>query len=149
MSEPFWKTKHLAEMTSEEWELLCDGCGRCCLVKLEDEDTGEVFYTDVHCRLLDLSSCRCRDYAQRTQRVPGCIALDPKHLDRLWTMPPSCAYRRLAEGRGLPDWHHLVCGDPQRVLEEGHAVRGRAVSENDVDAAELEDRLVEWPILED
>ena len=108
---PFWKQKSLADMTSEEWESLCDGCGKCCVLKIEDIDTGEVHYTDVACRLLDCSTASCRDYANRKQQVPDCIMLTPQNLDALPWMPDSCAYRVLHEGGELASWHPLVCGD--------------------------------------
>lgn len=145
----FWETKPLTAFTAEEWEAVCDGCAKCCLVKLEDEDEPDtVYFTDVACRLLDLGTCRCTDYANRTSRVPGCARLSPDRLDLLAAMPPSCAYRRLAEGRGLPAWHHLVSGDRQTVHVAGRSVRGRAVSESTVEPDALEDRLVDWPHLE-
>jgi len=145
---PFFERKSLAEMTAGEWESLCDGCGKCCLMKLEDEDDGGVYYTDVACRLLDLKTCRCTDYANRRARVPGCLRLSPGRLDILAMMPFSCAYRRLYEGRGLPAWHHLVSGDEDAVHAAGLSVRGRVVAEAEVDEADLEDRLVDWPVLE-
>ena len=149
MSARFWETVPLAEMSLEQWEALCDGCGKCCLIKLEDEDDGLVYFTDVACALLDLASCRCFDYPNRTKRVPACIRLSPEHLDDLWMMPPSCAYRRLHEGRGLPDWHHLVCGRADQVHIQGCSIAGRAVSETALAKdAELEDRLVSWPAIE-
>src|SRR6266404_1933901 len=98
MSEPFWKTKTLSEMTSEEWESLCDGCGRCCLVKLEDEDTGDFHFTGVGCRLFDAGRCRCHDYENRSERVPDCVRLDPAAVRALDWLPPTCAYRLVAEG---------------------------------------------------
>jgi uncharacterized cysteine cluster protein YcgN (CxxCxxCC family) len=146
----FWEEKPLAAFTTEEWEATCDGCAKCCLVKLEDEDEPDTLYfTDVACRLLDLATCRCTDYANRTTRVPGCARLSPDRLDLLAVMPPSCAYRRLAEGRGLPAWHHLVSGDPATIHAAGHSVRGRVASELDIAADDLEDRLVDWPFVED
>jgi uncharacterized cysteine cluster protein YcgN (CxxCxxCC family) len=146
MPRPFWQAKPIWALTEAEWEAVCDGCAKCCLVKLEDEDDPTtVYFTDVACRLLDTRSCRCTDYACRTERVPDCARLGPDRLDLLATMPPSCAYRRLAEGRGLPDWHHLVCGDRERVHVAGASIRGRAVAEDAVDADMLEERLVTWP----
>ena len=150
MAEPFWQAKPLWAFSALEWEAVCDGCAKCCLVKLEDEAEPEtVYFTDVACRLLDLGTCRCTDYANRTERVPGCARLAPDRLDLLAVMPPSCAYRRLAEGRGLPDWHHLVNGEPGTIHATGRSVMGRAVGEAEVDPAELEDRLVDWPITTD
>ncbi len=145
-ARPFWETKPLTALTAEEWESLCDGCGKCCLVKLEDEDAPDVVYfTDVACRLLDLATCRCTDYANRARRVPACLRLGPDRLEALALMPPSCAYRRVAEGRGLPDWHHLVSGDRSAIHRVGRSVRGRVVSEGEVAVDALEDRLVDWP----
>ncbi len=145
-ARPFWETKPLAALTVEEWESLCDGCGKCCLVKLEDEDAPDVVYfTDVACRLLDPGTCRCTDYANRSRRVPSCLRLGPDRLEALALMPPSCSYRRVAEGRGLPDWHHLVTGDPMAIHRAGRSVLGRIVSETEVSADALEDHLVDWP----
>lgn len=141
--EPFWRRKTLLEMTKAEWESLCDGCGKCCLLKLEDEDTGQVSYTDAACKLLDLESCRCSRYVNRRHYVPDCIKLTPKLVDRLRWMPSTCAYRLLSEGEDLPDWHPLVSGDPESVHRAGISVRGRAVPE--AVAGKLEDRIVEWP----
>jgi uncharacterized cysteine cluster protein YcgN (CxxCxxCC family) len=144
---PFWETKSLAQMSSHEWESLCDGCGRCCLHKLEDEDTGEIFYTAVACRLLDLNSCRCANYLQRLRHVPDCVVLRPDNLAQLTWMPPSCAYRRLYEGRGLAEWHPLRSGDPNSVHEAGISVRGRALAEAGVHADDIENHIIQWPQL--
>lgn len=145
MRHEFWERVPLAEMTREEWEALCDGCGRCCLLKLEDEDSGQIDYTDVACRLLDLNSCRCGDYANRRRRVPDCVKLTPANLKTLRWMPSTCAYRLLYEGQPLAWWHPLISGDPETVVEAGISVRGRVVSERKVDDEELEDRIVDWP----
>ena len=143
-TSPFWERKTLAEMTDTEWESLCDGCGRCCLHKLEDEDTGKVFYTDVACRLLDLEQCRCKHYAQRLDHVPDCVVLSRDNLDALSWMPVTCAYRRLAEGRGLADWHPLVSGNAQSVQRARISVRGRVISETAVDTDDIEHRIIRW-----
>jgi uncharacterized cysteine cluster protein YcgN (CxxCxxCC family) len=137
--EPFWRTKTLAQMTRVEWESLCDGCGRCCLVRFEDEETGEVVPTRISCRLLDTDTCRCTDYAHRRRWVPDCIKLTPEKIEDLAWMPRSCAYRRLHEGRDLADWHPLVSGDPQSVHRAGISVRGQVVSETALD--DVEDAL--------
>lgn len=140
---PFWKTKRLEEMSPDEWESLCDGCARCCLAKLEDEDTGEIAYTNVACRLLDMGSCQCTRYPERSRYVPDCITLTPDNVDRLPWMPSTCAYRLVAEGKDLPAWHPLVSGDPQSVHWAGISVRGRVVPERE--AQDLEDYIVAWP----
>ena len=142
---PFWRSKSLTEMSEAEWESLCDGCAKCCLVKLEDEDTGRIDYTDVACFLLDRGTCRCADYAHRQQRVPDCVVLTPDTVAELAWMPSTCAYRLLAEGRDLPWWHPLVSGDPETVHQAGISVRYRVLSETEVDEDALEDRIVDWP----
>ena len=144
MPEPFWKRKKLPEMSLKEWESLCDGCGKCCLLKLEDEDTGEIAYTDVACRLLDLRTCRCRDYAHRAARVPGCVVLGPRALEALDWMPSTCAYKLVAAGKDLPSWHPLVSKDPKSVHRAGISVRGRCVKEREVPDKDLEDHIVDW-----
>jgi len=141
---PFWQAKRLDEMTEAEWESLCDGCGRCCLHKLRHDDTGELSFTNVACRLLDLHTCRCSDYALRRVRVPDCVRLTPQELAQIDWLPPSCAYRRLAEGRGLAWWHPLVSGDPDSVHTAGVSVRGRAVI-SEKRAGPLENHVAEWP----
>jgi len=116
-------------MNPAEWESLCDGCGLCCLIRFEDEDSGEIIPTRVHCRLFDGDLCRCSDYANRKRHVPDCIKLTPNNIDALEWMPKSCAYRRLHEGRGLADWHPLVSGDPESVHRAGVSIRGQTISE--------------------
>jgi uncharacterized cysteine cluster protein YcgN (CxxCxxCC family) len=147
MSEPFWRRKSLAEMTGTEWESLCDGCGRCCLNKLEDEDSGKIYFTDVACRLLDAETCRCGDYAARNAKVPDCVRLTPQNVARLPWLPPTCGYRLVAEGRDLYWWHPLVSGDPESVHAAGVSVRGRvSASEDYMPHETLEDRIVSWPL---
>lgn len=143
--EPFWRVKRLEEMEPAEWESLCDGCGRCCLNKLEDFDTGAIAWTDVACRLLDSGSCRCSNYYARQDEVPDCISLDAAAVRSLSWLPPSCAYRLVAEGRDLYWWHPLVSGDPETVHQAGISVRNRTVSEVDWPADTLEARIVRWP----
>jgi hypothetical protein len=143
---PYWERKSLAEMTTDEWESLCDGCGRCCLLKLADEDGGNVSYTDVACRLLDLQSCRCSNYARRHRLVKDCVRLTPEGLAQLGWMPSTCAYRLLHEGKALYWWHPLISGDPASVRAAGIAVAGRAVSERSVAEEDLEQHIVEWPV---
>lgn len=125
----FWEVKRLDQMNAEEWERLCDGCGRCCLIRFEDEETGEVIPTRVACRLFDDATCRCTNYPRRKRHVPDCIKLTPHNVEDLNWMPRSCAYRRLHEGRGLASWHPLVSGDPESVHRAGISMRGQTVSE--------------------
>jgi len=142
----FWRAKTLDEMDRDEWESLCDGCARCCLVKLEDEDTGDIHFTDIGCRLLDANTCRCRDYARRNRRVPDCVRLSPSVVRALTWLPVTCAYRLVAEGKDLPDWHPLVSGRADSVHDAGVSVRGRVVASEDDLAQELwPDRIVKWP----
>ncbi len=149
MTEPFWKAKTLGQMTEAEWDSLCDGCGKCCLHKLQDEEDdgslGPVQHTNVACRLLDTHSCRCTHYATRWDYVPDCVQLTPESIARSPWLPPTCAYRLLDEGKDLPDWHPLLTGDPDSVHQAGISLRGRAVSERK--AGPLEHHLVTWPDL--
>ena len=140
----YWRTTDLADMTKPEWEALCDGCGKCCLIKLEDEDTDEVAYTNIACRLFDDATCSCGNYALRKQMVAGCVMLTPENIDRNahW-MPATCAYRLLAEGRDLPDWHPLLTGDPASTQAAGHAVAGKTVAEYDVEEDDFQDYIIE------
>ncbi len=140
---PFWKTKTLEQMTPVEWESLCDGCGRCCLHKLRDEDTDELSFTNVACRLLDLGSCRCSNYERRREQVPDCVSLTPALLREIDWLPPSCGYRRVADGQDLLWWHPLVSGQARTVHEAGVSVAGRAVDERR--AGLLEHYIVDWP----
>ncbi len=140
----YWDTIPLEQMTNEEWEALCDGCGRCCLNKLEDIDTGELVFTRVACRLFDDGSCRCASYANRTSLVPECVVLSPATLPRIaYWMPDTCAYRRLHEGRGLPRWHPLRTGDPDTPRRAGVAMHGRTVSEATLPVEDWEDYLLD------
>jgi len=145
LDQPFWQRKSLAEMNEAEWESLCDGCGRCCTLKLADEDTGEVRPTSVVCRLLDLRTCRCTQYPRRHELVPDCVHLDAEAAREFHWLPDSCAYRRLAAGRDLAWWHPLVSGDPQTVVDAGISVLGNVVPENWLHPDEpLEEHVVRW-----
>jgi uncharacterized protein len=137
----FWETKRLGEMSRPEWESLCDGCGKCCLHKLEDEDTGAIYPTNVACRLLDRRNGSCRDYKNRRAHVPDCVRLTPAKLGTLDWLPTTCAYRLLANGQPLPDWHHLISGSRETVHEAGISTRGWTVSEDE--AGELEFHLTD------
>jgi uncharacterized cysteine cluster protein YcgN (CxxCxxCC family) len=148
-ARPFWRTKTLEQMTAAEWESLCDGCGLCCLVRFEDEDSGEVVPTRVHCKLFDPERCTCTDYVNRNQHVPDCIKLTPGNIEALGWMPLSCAYRRIHEGRDLAAWHPLVSGDPESVHRAGVSVRGQTISEEVL--ADPEDALefAAWDLMEE
>jgi uncharacterized protein len=144
MRPRFWQTIALEDLNPVEWEALCDGCGKCCLLKLEDEDSGEVSYTSVACRLFDDTTCRCGNYPLRRQLVRTCVVLTPDGLEQIidW-MPATCAYRLRAEGKPLADWHPLVSGDPDSVHAAGISVRNRTIAEYDVDEDDLENFIVE------
>ncbi len=141
LRKKFWQEKSLAQMTDSEWESLCDGCARCCLHKLEDEDTGEIFFTKVACRLLDIPSCRCTRYADRCELVEGCLDLREGFTQFHW-LPSTCAYRLLAEGENLPDWHPLVSGNPQLVQDLGIAVSRFAIAETP--SMNPDEHVIEW-----
>lgn len=143
----FWETKPLKKLSPKEWEALCDGCGKCCLNKLEDADTGEVHLTRVSCRLLDCDSCRCSQYPIRHQFVPECIVMKPSNIDsHAYWMPETCAYRRLWKGQSLPDWHPLLTGTHESVHAAGVSVRGWAIPEFEVDEEDWEDHIIEEPV---
>lgn len=142
MTKPIWE-RPLDTLNGEEWESLCDGCARCCLIKLEDEETGERYTTSVACRYLDLEQCRCGVYGERTTRVPSCVRVTPENIAELDWMPQSCGYRLMAEGKGLADWHPLRSGDPESVHRDGISVRHFAISEEGIAEADLEDYLVD------
>ena len=144
---PFWKVRALEEMSDQEWESLCDGCAKCCLVKLEDMDTGETLFTNLHCRLLDAKTCRCSDYENRQAKAPECIRLTPEKIPEYHWLPQTCAYRLVHEGKDLPDWHHLVCGDPREVHRRGVSCRSRTVTEEGVSDEDAVDYIVAWPNL--
>lgn len=139
--KPFWE-KPLSTLKREEWEALCDGCGQCCLHKVEDEDTGDIYHTNVACKLLDLRIARCSDYKDRRRQVPDCVRLTPHLAHTLPWLPDSCAYRLRAEDLPLPEWHYLVCGDREAVHRAGVSVVGKAISEEI--AGPLEQHIL-WP----
>ncbi|MEJ0023585.1 MAG: YcgN family cysteine cluster protein [Alphaproteobacteria bacterium] len=145
MTEPFWKTKTLAEMTEGEWESLCDGCGKCCLIGLEDADTGEIYLTDVACDLLDSGACRCKDYANRKKHVPDCVKLTPELVPELTWLPKTCAYRLVAEKKDLRWWHPLVSGDPESVHEANVSVRGKTRPQGNLKPRHLLKRITNYP----
>ncbi|EAM8863957.1 YcgN family cysteine cluster protein [Acinetobacter lwoffii] len=140
----FWKNYSLAELTQVEWEALCDGCGLCCLIKLEDEDTQEVAYTKVACKLLDCSTARCSNYSDRLQYVPDCIQLTPEKLETIHWLPSSCAYRRVEQGKSLPSWHYLISGSRESVIQARKSAAGRCLSESDIHEDDIEDYIVRW-----
>ena len=140
----FWKNYTLAELNTAEWEALCDGCGLCCLIKLEDDETNEVAYTKVACKLLDCKTGHCSDYPNRIQHVPDCIQLTPEKLAQIHWLPSTCAYQRMSEGKSLPSWHYLNTGTRESVIKARKSVAGRCVSEVDVDEDEIEDYIVRW-----
>jgi uncharacterized cysteine cluster protein YcgN (CxxCxxCC family) len=141
--QPFWETTPFDRMTPAQWESLCDGCARCCIIKFEDVDIGEIFYTDAVCSLLDIETCRCGDYLHRAQIVTTCLVLTPDLIQQLKWMPETCAYRLLAEGKPLYWWHPLISGDPNTVHEAGISVRGKVFSEKDIPANELENHIID------
>ena len=141
MSTPFWVDLPLEALDSAQWELLCDGCGKCCIHKLEDEDTGDLYATNVACRMLDRREAQCRDYGNRRTHVPDCVTLTPALAKTIEWLPSTCAYVLRAEGNPLPEWHHLVCGDRQEIHRQGQSVRGWTVSEDDVVA--MEDHILD------
>jgi len=143
--EPFWRTKTLREMTNTEWEQLCDGCGRCCLNKLEDWDSGEIHFTNIACSELNCKTCQCKNYDRRFELVPDCIDLTPEKVEQLTWLPPTCGYRLVHEGKDLYDWHPLKSGDKNSVHKAGISVKGRIVPEGKLTPKDYEDHIVEWP----
>lgn len=141
-AQPFWETTSLKDMTRKQWESLCDGCALCCLHKLEDEDTEEVYYTDVHCRYMDTANCNCTVYLERQEKVPNCVWLTPDQASEFHWLPDSCAYRVLAEGRKLADWHPLISGDPNSVHESGMSIKGKGVADDQVAEEDWEDHII-------
>ena len=145
MTDPFWKTKSLAQMSKTEWESLCDGCGKCCLLRMEDADNGDIYVTDIRCKLLDGATCRCKHYKTRKLYVPDCVQLTAKNVAKLKWIPRTCAYRLLSEGKDLPDWHHLVSGDKNTIHELGLSVKDATVCELEVDEADHPKHISIWP----
>jgi uncharacterized protein len=144
MAEPFWKTKKLWQMSQAEWESLCDGCGLCCLNKLEDWDTGELYWTNIACHMLDGHTCRCKDYKNRLDHVPDCIQLDVKQVNELEWLPATCGYRLVNEGKDLKWWHPLVSGDPETVHAAGISARDRTIPDTGIEVEDFEDYIVDW-----
>lgn len=145
-AKPFWKEKPLEAMNATEWESLCDGCGRCCLVKLEDEDDGSYYATDIVCRLFDAGTCRCSDYANRNAHVSDCVRLTPEIVRTIGWLPPTCGYRLVAEGKDLPWWHPLVSGRADTVVEAGISVKGRIHAvETELPFTDYVTRIKRWP----
>jgi len=138
----FWKTKTLSQLTRKEWEALCDGCAKCCLHRLEDEETREIYFTNVVCRLLDTETAQCTRYSERSVLVPTCVTMTLKDLDDPYWLPSTCAYRLLAEGKELPEWHPLCSGDPDSVFNSGNVILGRVVCETEAD--DLEHHMIDW-----
>lgn len=144
MDNDFWRHKTLAQMNQDEWEAVCDGCGQCCLHKLEDDESGQVFYTSVACKLLNVDSARCSDYSNRKKRVPDCLQLKPDDVESFNWLPSSCAYRLLADEEPLPQWHPLVSGSPYTVSQAGYSVAGRVESEVGIKPDDMEDKIIYW-----
>ena len=143
LEDKFWENKTLDEMSGKEWELLCDGCGRCCLNKLEDKETGIIYHTNVSCRFLDISECKCICYDVRKRYATGCHILTPEKIRTINWLPSTCAYRLLNEGKSLPPWHHLLTGDHDMVHDAGISVRNIAISESKVDMDNLEAYIID------
>lgn len=143
--ERFWETKALKDLSRDEWESLCDGCGKCCMIRLEDEDTGDIHITNVACFLFERTDCACMDYPNRSTLVPDCVTLSPDNVADLHWMPETCAYKLVAHGKPLPEWHHLNTGDRESIHEAGYSVRDRSVCETEVADEDLEEHLVNWP----
>jgi len=145
MTEPFWKTKAMKDMSKDEWESLCDGCGKCCCLRMEDEDTGAIYVTDIRCKLLDTCTARCSDYENRFGPVPDCVQLTPRKVKKLKWIPMTCAYRLVAEGKDLFDWHHLVSGSRETIHDAGMSVRGATKCETSVEEDDYPQHIVLWP----
>ncbi len=144
MMENFWEVKSLAQMNNKEWEALCDGCGKCCLHKLEDEDDGALYYTDIACQLLDVETCRCTDYGNRLKKVPDCLTLTADGLADVHFLPDTCAYRLLSENKPLESWHPLVSGTAKSVHHADVSVSGKVLSEDYIHPDDFETRVIHW-----
>jgi uncharacterized cysteine cluster protein YcgN (CxxCxxCC family) len=144
MTPGFWETKSLDQLSDQEWESLCDGCGRCCLIKLEDDETEELFYTNIACKLLDNHQCRCTDYEHRVQQAPGCVVLRPYNKELYDQLPESCAYRRIAEGKKLESWHPLISNSKETVHKANISVRDKVISEQNVHEDDWQDHIIEF-----
>lgn len=142
--EPFWKTTSLENMSTDEWESICDGCGKCCLQKLQDDETDEIFYTRLSCHQLDVGASQCKVYETRQSKVPGCITLTPDKIDEFQWLPDTCSYRVLHETKELPDWHPLVVGNNKEMLRQGLTVQHYAVNENTVEEEEWDTYIIKW-----
>ena len=146
LTERFWETKTLFEMTRDEWESICDGCAKCCLTQLQDEESEQLVFTNVACDLLNENTCLCTDYENRSDRVPSCVTMDAGNVQQAAEFaPPTCAYRLLIQGEQLPEWHHLLSGDKETVHVDKKSVKGRVVFQRDVDEQDYEDYIVDWP----
>jgi hypothetical protein len=144
MTTAWWNSKALHQLNAAEWESLCDGCGKCCLHKLEDEEDGTVYTTAVACKLLDCATARCSDYFNRKPRVPGCIVLRVEDIAAFSWLPPTCAYRLREQNQALPDWHPLITGDANSTRKRGHSVAGRCISARDVHPDDFEEQVIDW-----
>lgn len=148
--ENWWDTIALAEMTRDQWESLCDHCGKCCLIKLEDEDDGQVYYTDIVCDLFKGDDCHCSDYWNRETLVPTCVRLTQDNLETINWMPPTCAYRSIRDEQGLPDWHHLVSGSKATIHEVGQSAKGKTIFEKNIKHEDdYQEHVVEWPLIDE
>ena len=145
VEKPFWRVKRMKDMNKREWESLCDNCGKCCCIRLEDEETGNIYITDVACKLFDAEACKCTSYASRSEKVPDCVTLTKDNIDKLHWMPKTCAYRLISEGKELPYYHHLVSGSSSTIHDDGMSVKNAVVSETDVSEDEQIKRIVIWP----
>lgn len=144
MGANFWEEKSLSEMTFSQWESVCDGCGKCCLHKLEDEEDDKLYYTDIACKLLDIESCRCSDYSNRVKKVPSCLTLTAATLKDVHFLPDTCGYRLLSENKPLASWHPLISGKSTSVYEAGASVSGRVLSETYIHPDDFEARIIHW-----